>query len=283
VSDPVKDLKRELVAAADRRHAPASVPGGAARRRLARSPLLVGAATVTIAAAVALVFTAPWSESPTFLERAEAALAPRAGTILHEKWEATVTSSDPVCTVTRGPNEIWIDQASPYRFRALLDGYPLTRGADPRTLVCASGTTTEVGGTRMETLMFVPPNTLSIAPVHYLPVLDPVADLRQAINGGRAHDEGRAELDGRTVERIRIDPPSDCPDPNCPREPTYAYVDPETFYPVRVESPHGYIVDDSVVRFHFVLRILTFEYLPRTAANLALTDIQAQHPDAIGP
>jgi hypothetical protein len=135
----------------------------------------------------------------------------------------------------------------------------------------------------METLMFVPPNTLSIAPVHYLPVLDPVADLRQAINGGRAHDEGRAELDGRTVERIRIDPPSDCPDPNCPREPTYAYVDPETFYPVRVESPHGYIVDDSVVQFHFVLRILTFEYLPRTAANLALTDIQAQHPDAIGP
>jgi hypothetical protein len=135
VSDPVKDLKRELVAAADRRHAPASVPGRPARRRrrLARSRLLVGAATVSIAAAVALVFTAPWSESPTLLERAEAALAPRDGTILHEKWEVTVTSTDPACTVTRGPNEIWIDQASPYRFRALLDGYPLTRGADPRT------------------------------------------------------------------------------------------------------------------------------------------------------
>ncbi len=27
-------------------------------------------------------------------------------------------------------------------------------------------------------------------------------------------------------------------------------------------------------------RYLTFEYLPRTAANLALADIRAQHPDA---
>jgi hypothetical protein len=27
-------------------------------------------------------------------------------------------------------------------------------------------------------------------------------------------------------------------------------------------------------------RYLTFEYLPRTEGNLALTDIQAQHPDA---
>jgi hypothetical protein len=25
------------------------------------------------------------------------------------------------------------------------------------------------------------------------------------------------------------------------------------------------------------------EYLPRTVANLALTDIRAQHPDATGP
>ena len=38
----------------------------------------------------------------------------------------------------------------------------------------------------------------------------------------------------------------------------------------------------SIVRFHFVLRTLTFEYLPRTDANLALTDIRAQHPDATG-
>ena len=26
------------------------------------------------------------------------------------KWELTSTSTDPACTVTHGPNEIWIDQ-----------------------------------------------------------------------------------------------------------------------------------------------------------------------------
>ena len=32
-----------------------------------------------------------------------------------------------------------------------------------------------------------------------------------------------------------------------------------------------------------VTRYLTFEYLPRTDANLALTNIRAQHPNATGP
>jgi hypothetical protein len=55
--------------------------------------------------------------------------------------------------------------------------------------------------------------------------------------------------------------------------PTYAYVDPETFYPVEIHHPE-FLGVRSVVRF------LTFEYLPRTPANLELTDIRAQHPDA---
>jgi hypothetical protein len=38
-----------------------------------------------------------------------------------------------------------------------------------------------------------------------------------------------------------------------------------------------------VVRLKFVNRYLSYEYLPRTAANLALTDIRAQQPDAKGP
>jgi len=38
-----------------------------------------------------------------------------------------------------------------------------------------------------------------------------------------------------------------------------------------------------MVQLRIVERILTFEYLPRTAANLALTDIRAEHPHATGP
>jgi hypothetical protein len=94
----------------------------------------------------------------------------------------------------------------------------------------------------------------------------------------------KAELHGRTVERIRIDSPPGCTDPDCPPEPAYAYVEPDTLYPVEVQGP-GAIGqrDGPVVWHHVVVRYLTYEYLPRTDGNLALTDIRAQHPDAIGP
>lgn len=290
MSDPVSDLKQELQAAAERQHGNAAVRAG--RRRLRRgrgsNRLLLTAATLSIATAVALLFTAPWHTSPGLLERAQAALTPPAGTILHHKWEATLTSTDHACTVTRGPNEIWIDQAPPHRFRALLKDPvpPDAAGTDPRALVCASGTVTELGGTLAppHTLRLVPPNGLSDSSVTFVHPLDPVTELREAISAGRAHDEGTTQLDGRTVERIRFDSAADCPDPSCPREPSYAYVDSETFYPVRLEIPRGVIQTGSVVHsFRGVVRTLTFEYLPRTDANLALTDIRAQHPDATGP
>jgi hypothetical protein len=290
MSDPITDLKQELLAAAERQHAHAAVPG---RRRwqehLGRNRLLLTAATLGIAAAVTLLFTAPWSNSPSFLARAEAALTPDAGTILHEKWEVTSTSTDPACTVTRGPNEIWIDQTPPHRYRVLLrNDLPAEPGvADPRGLACVTGTASELGGTLNGPwpLRFVPPNTLSASPVRLVFPLDPVANLREAISAGRAHDEGKTQLGGRAVERIRIDPPSDCPLPSCPREPTYAYVDPETFYPVETHGPAfiALVGGPVVARLHLVVRHLTFEYLPRTAANLALTDIRAQHPNATGP
>ncbi len=288
MSDPVSDLRQELLAAAERQQGHAVVRAGRGRLRgySGRKRLVLAAATLPIAAAVALLFTAPWSNSPGFLERAQAALTPPAGMILHEKWEVTSTSTDPACTVTRGPNEIWIDQAPSHTFRALLGDFPPDpAGADPRAIVCASGTASEFGGTLdpTYTLRFEPPNTLSPSAIQFAHPLDAVTELREAIAEGYAHDEGKTKLVGRTVERIRIDSPAKCPDPNCPREPSYAYVDPETFYPVQLESPHGYIVLGSVVRFHFVMRTLIYEYLPRTAANLALTDIEAQHPNATGP
>ena len=91
------------------------------------------------------------------------------------------------------------------------------------------------------------------------------------------------QLDGRRVRRIRIDPPSDCPGSSCPRKPNYAYVDPETFYPVQIEcEDRGGVAlpGRPVLRLHMVTRLTYEPLLPRTAANLALTDIRAQHPDA---
>jgi hypothetical protein len=289
MSDPVRDLKRELLAAAERQHRHVAVSTGRPRlqARLARHRLLLTSAILAVAAAVALLVTTPWNSSPGFLEKAQAALAPQAGMILHKKWELTTTSADPACTVKHAPNEIWVDQTPPYRYRALLDDLPDPVDADSRALVCSRPTMSEFGGTLdpVEMVKFVPPNALRAAgqfQFQFGTPPDPVTQVREAISAGTAHDEGKTQLDGRTVERIRIDPPSDCA--HCSREPAYAYVDPETFYPVRIKS-HAYIVppDRPIVRLDAVVRSLTFEYLPRTAANLALTDIRAQHPDATGP
>jgi hypothetical protein len=77
------------------------------------------------------------------------------------------------------------------------------------------------------------------------------------------------ELDGRKLERIRMDPPVQCA--HCSGQPIYAYVDRSTFYPVRIESPHAYVVypNGPVLRLDVVVRTLGYEYLPRSAANLA--------------
>jgi hypothetical protein len=287
MSDPVSDLKQELLAAAERQQRHAAVRGGPGRPwgQFAGKRLLLATATLSAAAAVALLFTAPWTSSHGFLERAQAALTPTSGTVLHYKSEATLT--DPACTVKRGPDEVWIDQTPPHTFRALLNSFPDPTVADPRPLFCSSGIPAEVGGTLEppETLIFEPPNTLRASPMTFLmPQQDPVSRLRQAISDGSAQHEGAAVLDGRTVERIRIDPPSACVYPECAPEPAYVYVDPDTFYPLEVRAPGAFAPPDgSVIWLDVVVRYQTFEFLPRTAANLALTDIRAQHPNATGP
>ena len=96
---------------------------------------------------------------------------------------------------------------------------------------------------------------------------------------GSARDEGDVTIDGRTLRRILLDP---CPDGRnpCAREPSYVYLDPETYYPVEFRGP-TYI--DAEKQADTRWRYLVYEYLPRTDANLALTDIRAQHPNAVGP
>jgi hypothetical protein len=260
------------------------------RRRWSRRAVAVvpPAAAVGALALAALFVSTPWTTSPGFLERAQAALTPPSGTIFHYRSEATMTSTDPACTVRRGPNEFWIDQTPPHRFRALLNDLP-DPGADPRALVCSTGIPGEVGGTLgdppEQTLVFEPPNTLRGSRMKFLmPQPDPLSQLRQAISDGSAHHEGKAQVEGRTVERIRIDPASTCPFPDCPPGPTYVYVDPETFYPVEVRAPAAVgLVNGPVLWHDIVVRYDTYEFLPRTDANLALTDIRAQHPDATGP
>jgi hypothetical protein len=253
----------------------------AVRRRPGRTMLAFAA--VAVAAAAALFVSSPWKTAPGFLEEVQAALTPPPGRILHVKWDHIFTSKDPACTST-GRHEFWIDTTPPHRYRAILPLPPDPANADPRRLPCVRGTPAEVGGDLGKpNLRFVLPNRLVFDRPLYFPVeQDPWAFAREMISEGRAHREGTTQLDGRTVERVRFDPPDSCPAPaagHCPTEPEYGYFDPETLYPVAWD----YARDPMFPLWRNRERYLAYEYLPRTEANLALTDIRAQHPEASGP
>jgi hypothetical protein len=250
----------------------------------------IAVAVVAVVAVATLSVSTPWHGSPSFLERAAAALTAPPGTVLHEKWNLTVISTTPQrCTVDRGTQEIWIDQKPPHRFRALLNDISPESGLYPNQPVCGPAGPMEIGGwlPRPDAygwLLFVPPDELRIVQPLYAIDPDPVTRLRRWIRMGYAVDEGKVRLDGRAVERIRMDPPPDCVDPNAECPPAYAYVDPDTFFLVRLENPTAVIDYDKPSsvgwRFDTVVQMRTFEYLPRTRVSLALTDIRARHPNA---
>jgi hypothetical protein len=235
-------------------------------------------AAVTGAAVAALFATAPWKSSPGFLEEVQAAISPQTGTVLHMK--VVMTEKRAQCNVTHPPVEFWVDLAPPYNWRAF---------DVKQTDICRAGTSREIGGqagSGKPTLVFVPPDTLRTTPEYPNdPGTGPpdwLAKVRQAIDDGTAHLEGRTVLDGRTVERVRID----CADkgfPSC--DPLYAYVDAETFAPVRTMTGPGLRPGPgaSCTAECFFQDFATYEYLPGTPANRALADIRAQHPDATEP
>jgi hypothetical protein len=283
MSNPITDLKRELLTAAERQHAPAPVSERRFRGPVRAPRLPIGAAVaVAAAAAAALFLTAPWSSSPGFLERAAAALIPPKNSILHAKLAETSAECGTTWTA-----QVWIDERT-QRFRgffhdplAPVPWHYFTPQEFQQGVTCSPGSAYEAGSTnsRARLLRFQPKTNRLVgiggccrADIFGGTRRDPVADLRRAIRAGLAHDEGRTKLHGRTVERIRVDscPPHrlDCPDIVWSSGGGYAYVDPKTYVPVEIRLRGD------------VTRITTYEYLPRTAANLALTDIRAQHPHA---
>lgn len=171
------------------------------------------------------------------------------------------------------------------RLQRAITGQPLELGGT----VEAAGETSNSGGAS-PTLTFLPARELMRARLHvtlgallpgpgYQAIengTDPVATLRAAILEGRARVAGSTRFRGRTVQRIDIRLPQQLPAdaPLLPaghprtRAEAFALVEPKTFHPV--EIVYGGQTD----------RFLTYEYLPATAANLALTDIRAQHPGA---
>jgi hypothetical protein len=170
------------------------------RGRAVGRTVLGGVALCVAVASVVLIALAPWSGSSDFLARAAAALTPPGpGSILYERWEHIISEpGNPVFEdgAMLGPEQLWMEGASPRRYRAVLEpddnvsydssevaGLAFTYGVD----VAYSGYTTnwlnrlpkELAGRPLElggeleaptnlahpdivtpTLTFVPPNEL---------------------------------------------------------------------------------------------------------------------------
>jgi hypothetical protein len=124
-----------------------------------------------------------------------------------QHWQTTRTSQEYECTVTSRPAELWTDPTS-YRWRVLATDFPSQDGDYGRGTACAEGMTRELGGDASRSFMFVPPDTLEPFGPAQTASWDIVDHLRGALADGRAHMDGRTEIAGRTVERIRIEPTS---------------------------------------------------------------------------
>ena len=286
----------------------------AGTRRSIRVRILVASMVCAGAVAVVVLVVVPGSGSSGYLARAAAAITPPGPeTVLYESWEATRPAEGPgYPSRTFGPDQLWIEESAPRHYRQIMQPRPgagTASGADlwgeyggiigfggyPYWLAeleaAVAGHPLEIGGELENpdehaqpprTFTFTPPNTLWSgrfrAPVGApLPeaghvneaVADPVVVLRQAISEGRAHEAGTSEFDGKTVERITFNPPTPSVDaPRLPPDRRYALIEAETFKPV------------EFVFGHLTYRLLAYEYLPANPANLALANIQAQHPDA---
>jgi hypothetical protein len=216
--------------------------------------LLVLIGVIVAASAAALAITAPWSGTPTLLERASAALTRKPGAVLHEQFE-TIETNPRSGKVTRHLTDVWNGPNG--RFRAFLRPGP-------------GGTLDEVGSMSSSgrILRFDPgTNTITDAGFFFR-FGDPVAYIKKALSDGNARDIGRTTIAGRIVEEIRDAPANS--------DNSRIFIDPRTYDPVEATA----IEEINGVREPTVIKFLIYQQLPATPANLRLADIKAEHPHA---
>lgn len=235
------------------------------RGRLPRRRRALAGALALAAAAIAVALVAPWSGGPSLVDRAAAAITQDSNTVLHQRVEISSTDLATGAVLGRRVDELWLDGAPPHRYRTFFQP-PFT------------SKTLEVGGTSASLRASVYRPATNTFDTHSLQLevtgMNALDTIRQALASGAAVAQGTARLDGRQVLKflVRGSGPEGTDE--------LYYVDPQTYDPVEIDG-QGFLVDGPK-RYHVatVERFLTFELLPRTQANLRLTDIQAMHPSA---
>lgn len=234
------------------------------RTRRRRRTLRIAALTTAAAVLIGVVMIGGLfggGSSASAVELAKTALTGSDGEILHVVVFETLTGPNGVVEVSRG--EVWQQNTPPFDERNL--GFA-PDGTRRRELATAAGRP-----------QYYDPSTNTIhttSPDVAVPRRDApggeitgqglVERMRIFLKSGDAHEDGQVTIDGRDAIRIVA-------------EDLVLIVDANTYQPIEWRTR----LTDAGGRFDTsTTRIETYEWLPATPANLALTSLTAQHPDA---
>lgn len=215
-----------------------------------RRALAASLAAAALAAAAALLVAAPFGGSgpstadAAIIRHADAALSPPSHEILHTK-----VAGDGFVA------EWWQLTSPPYSFL----GQKGPVGAVP----------TQAGDGTTNSYYDPASNAIHEMPSAAAPTFsDPLSQVRQALDDGRARVLGNAETDGVATYEIQF---ADKDGFNS--QGLVAYVDRRTYRPVLLSDPQR---NGTIVH----LRVITLEYLPASAANLRSLSLTARYPTA---
>jgi hypothetical protein len=177
-----------------------------------------------------------------------AALAPPAGTILHER--AMITTAD------KAPQlyELWAQIDAPQAYRVIKWGHEGSwNGASFANYDAQTNTVT------------ISPESGGQAGPSHRPV-DFASSLRALVQSGQARLTGTSTIDGVSAYQLSVGSNSEVLPPG-----SSAYVARSDYRPLVIDwNANG----DQTINFE------SYEYLPADAANLALLSVAAQHPGA---
>ena len=231
---------------------------GSLRFRPPRPRLLALALLIAASASVALAITAPWSIGPTLLDRAEAALTLKPGTILHTRF-VVVQTNRKTGAITRRITEVW--RTSDGHFRAFLRTGQNASREEVGGIWYSKGFSRSPGPT-----LTYDPTTNTIEATSRFAYGDPAAGIRKELAAGRLRMTGTISVGGRALERLRGADKS---------ETAVILVDSRTGYPVEATFTFSNRIDRTVQT-----RFQAYGYLSATPQNLRLTNLAAEHPNA---
>jgi hypothetical protein len=217
--------------------------------------LIVAVAGAAIAGLTIFGAAGPQTETANaaVLHKVATALAPPAGTILHEQAMVTIQGMAPATY------ELWQESDSPYAYRVIKFGHEASwNGSVLASYDSGTNTIVDQPG--------APSSNSAYAPD------DQAAQLRALVASGQARIDANTTFHGVPAYKLTVTGASS------PFLNGTDYVAKGDYHPLEIQTTVSSSLSSAGIPE--TIDFQTYEYLPATSANLQLLDLQAQHPGA---